>query len=72
MTYIQKTKLIPGWPLSHYGVHDKSIIFVEKFEVQQEDDYFVFKIRYLALIRWIERKELHRKRRLFCKTRIVE
>lgn len=32
-------KLLPGFPLNHYGVKDKSIVFLEKQEAQDEEEY---------------------------------
>jgi len=31
-------KLISGWPLSHYGLTEKAMIFLENFENKQEDE----------------------------------
>jgi len=30
--------MIPGWPLSHYGLTEKAMIFLENFESKFDDE----------------------------------
>lgn len=30
--------MIPGWPLSHYGLTEKAVIFLENFESKFDDE----------------------------------